>query len=103
VSKPDFPLEGRVAIVTGARRGIGKEIALTLAEAGADVAICDVAVEDGQLEAVAKEIKKLGRRALALQTDITRKTDVENLVQKTVDEFAGIDILVNNAAMAASG
>ena len=99
MSKPNFSLEGRVAIVTGARRGIGKEIALTLAEAGADVAICDVAVEDGQLEAVAKEIEKLGRRALALQTDITRKTDVENLVQKTVDEFAAVDILVNNAAI----
>ena len=99
MSKPNFSLEGKVAVVTGARRGIGKEIALTLAEAGADVAICDVAVEDGQLAAVAKEIEKLGRRALALQTDVTRKTDVENLVQKTVDEFAGIDILVNNAAI----
>ena len=62
MSKPDFSLTNKVAIVTGARQGLGKEIALTFAEAGADVAGCDVAMEDGELEKMAKEIQRLGRR-----------------------------------------
>ncbi len=99
MSKPRFSLGGKVAIVTGARRGIGKEIALTFAEVGADVAVCDVVVEDGQLEAVAKEIKGFGRRALATQVDISQKADVDNMVQKVVDELGAIDILVNDAAI----
>jgi len=93
------PLSGRVAVVTGGRRGIGKAIALALAQAGADVALGDRTVDDGQLEAAAAEIKKLGRRALALQVDITKKTEVDNFVQAVVAEFGAIDILVNNAAM----
>jgi len=99
MSKPNFSLEGKVAIVTGARRGMGKEIALTFAEAGANVAVCDVVVEGGELEAVAKEIQGFGRHSLAAQVDISRKADVDNMVQKVVDEFGGIDILVNNAAI----
>ncbi|GAI66248.1 unnamed protein product, partial [marine sediment metagenome] len=99
MSKPKFSLEGKVAIVTGARRGIGKEIALTLAEAGADVAVCDVVVEGGELEAVAKEIRGFGRRSLAAQVDISQKADVDNMVQKVVDELGAIDILVNNAGL----
>jgi NAD(P)-dependent dehydrogenase (short-subunit alcohol dehydrogenase family) len=93
------PLSGRVAVVTGGRRGIGKAIALALAQAGADVALGDRTVDDGQLEAAAAEVKKLGRRALALQVDITKKTEVDNFVQAVVAEFGAIDILVNNAAM----
>jgi NAD(P)-dependent dehydrogenase (short-subunit alcohol dehydrogenase family) len=93
------PLSGRVAVVTGGRRGIGRAIALALAQAGADVALGDRTVDDGQLEAAAAEIKKLGRRALALQVDITKKTEVDNFVQAVVAEFGAIDILVNNAAM----
>lgn len=96
---PPFPLPGKVAIVTGARRGIGKAIALALAEAGADIAVCDRVIEDGELNAVAEEVKRLGRRSLALQADITQKADVDGLVQRVVDEFGVIDILVNNAAM----
>lgn len=92
-------LAGKAAIVTGGRRGIGRAIALALAGAGADVALGDRVVDDGELEAVAEEVKKLGRRSLAVQTDITRKADVDNLVQKTVAELGAIDILVNNAAM----
>jgi NAD(P)-dependent dehydrogenase (short-subunit alcohol dehydrogenase family) len=94
-----FSLAGKAAIVTGGRRGIGRAIALALAEAGADVALGDRVIDDGELEKVAQEIKKLGRRALVLQADITQKGEVDNLVQKTVAEFGAIDILVNNAAM----
>lgn len=96
---PSFSLEGKVAIVTGSRRGIGKAIALTFAEAGADVGVCDQVVEDGLLGATAEEIRNLGRRSLAIQADICRKADVDNLVERVVDEFGSIDILVNNAAI----
>ena len=96
---PSLSLEGKVAIVTGARTGNGKAIALTLAEAGADVAVCDVVVDDGLLEAVAKEIRGFGQRALTVQVDISRKSDVDNMVQKVIDEFGAIDILVNNAGI----
>lgn len=97
MSKPNFSLEDKVAIVTGARRGIGKEIALTFAEAGADVAVCDMVVEGGELEAVAKQIQGFGRRSLVAHVDVSRKADVDNMVQRVVDEFSSIDILVNNA------
>jgi len=99
MSKPNFSLEGKVAIVTGAKRGIGKEIALTFAEAGADVAVCTRVVEDGRLDVVAKEIQKLGRRSLAIQVDISQKADVDKMVQKVMNELGVIDILVNNAAI----
>ncbi len=94
-----FPLQGKVAIVTGGRRGIGEAIALALAEAGADIAICDRVVDDGELEAVAEEVQRLGRRSLAVRADITQKADVDSMVQRVVDEFGVIDILVNSAAM----
>ena len=96
---PGFSLEGKVAIVTGGRRGIGRAIALAFAQAGADIVVCDRVVEDGEIEAVAEEIRRLGRRSLAVQADITQKSDVDNLVQRVVDEFSAVDILVNSAAM----
>jgi len=96
---PGLSLEGKLAIVTGGRRGIGRAIALAMAEAGADVALCDRVTEDGELAAVAEEIQKLGRRALAIKADVTRKGDVDNMVQVVTGEFGAIDILVNNAAM----
>ena len=96
---PNFSLAGKVAIVTGARRGIGEAIALMFAEAGADVAICDIVIEDGLLKIVAEKIKKLGRRSLAAQTDITKKAEVDNFVQRVIDKFGAIDILVNNAGV----
>jgi len=99
MSIPGFSLEGKVAIVTGGKRGIGRAIALAFAEAGADVVVCSRRVEDGGLLAVADQIQRLGRRSLAIQADISKKTDIENLVQKVIDEFSVIDILVNNAAM----
>ena len=87
---PDFSLAGKVAIVTGGRRGIGKTIALAFAEAGADVAICDIVVEDGLLEEAAKEIKQLGRRSLAIKVDTTLKADVVKMVQEVIDQFGAI-------------
>lgn len=99
MSIPSLSLEGKIALVTGARRGLGKGIALAFAEAGADVAVCDQVVEDGELEAVAKEIQRLGQRSLAIPVDVTRKADVDNMVQRVTDEFHTIDILVNNAAI----
>ncbi len=96
MSLPSFSLEGKITIVTGGSRGIGKVIALAFAEAGADVVVCSRTLAD--LEAVADEIQRLGRRSLAIQTDISRKTDVDNMVQRVMDEFGVIDILVNNAA-----
>ena len=99
MSLPDFSLKGKVALVTGGKRGIGRAIALAFAEAGSDVAICSRGIEDGQLEATAKEIQKLGRRSLAVQADTSRKADVENMVQKVVEKFGTIDILVNNAGL----
>ena len=96
---PNFSLDGKTAIVTGGKRGIGKAIALAFAEAGADVAVCGRVIEDGELQAVAEEIQGLGRRSLAVQADISRKADVDNLVQKVMEEFGAIDILVNNAGI----
>ena len=96
---PVFSLAGKVALVTGGKRGIGKSIALYFAEAGADVAVCSRGVEDGELEAVAKEIKRLGRRSLAIRADTSRKADVDRLVEKVVSELGTIDILVNNAGI----
>ena len=95
----EFSMAGEVVLVTGSRQGIGKAVALAFAEAGADVAICDVVREDGELQAVATEIEKLGRRALAVYADTSKKSDVENLVQKVMDKFGRIDVLVNNAGI----
>jgi len=99
MSNSIFSLANKVAIVTGGKRGIGKAIALAFAEAGADVAICGRVIEDGELEATAGEIQKLGQRSLAIQADVTRKAEVDNLVQKVMHEFGTIDILVNNAGI----
>jgi NAD(P)-dependent dehydrogenase (short-subunit alcohol dehydrogenase family) len=95
----DFYLTQKVAIVTGARRGIGRDIAVTFAEAGADVVVCDVVVEDHQLSSVANEIEKMGRSCLALQVDITKKDEVEGMAQRVSVEFGKIDILVNCPAV----
>jgi NAD(P)-dependent dehydrogenase (short-subunit alcohol dehydrogenase family) len=94
-----YSLSGKVAVVTGGRRGIGKAIALALAGAGADIALGDRTIDDGQLEAAAAEVKKLGRRSLAVKADITIKAEVDSFFQKVADELGSVDILVNNAAM----
>ncbi|MEW6184344.1 MAG: SDR family NAD(P)-dependent oxidoreductase [Thermodesulfobacteriota bacterium] len=94
---PNLLLPNKTALVTGARRGLGRAIALALAEAGADVAVCDRVEEDGDLTATCKAIEGLGRRSLGLLTDLTQKAEVENLIQKIKGAWGGLDILVNNA------
>ena len=98
---PDFSLKDKVAIVTGAKRGIGKAIAVTFAEAGADVVVCGRTL--AELEEVTSEIRALGRRSLALKTDVTLKNEVTSLVERTIKDFGTIDILVNNAVVYTGG
>lgn len=92
-----FSLEGKVALVTGGKRGLGKAMALGLADAGADVAICSRVLADGELKTAANEIRQLGRRSVAIKADVTRKADVERMVEQVVTELGTVDILVNNA------
>ena len=99
MSIPDFSLKGEVALVTGARRGIGKTLALAFAEAGADVAVGDLVVDDGQLEGGAREIRQLGRQSLAIRADTRCKADVDAMIQQVIDQFGVIDILLNNAGV----
>jgi NAD(P)-dependent dehydrogenase (short-subunit alcohol dehydrogenase family) len=91
----EVSLVGKVALVTGASRGIGKAIALEMARSGADLAIASRKLPD--LEKVANEIKAGGRKALPVAAHIGRPDDVQALVDKVVKEFGRIDILVNNA------
>ena len=96
---PGFSLEGQVAAITGGRQGIGRAIALTFAEAGADVAVCDFVIEDGKLDEVAGEIRGLGRRALAVRADVSVKQDIDNLAREAAEKLGPVDILVNNAGI----
>ena len=114
----EIDLTGRVALVTGGSRGLGRADALTLARAGADVAIADIQLESDEsgeaerygplaqvarqqglvyTEATVAEIEQLGRRALALKCDVTDRLQVQQTVDRVVDEFGSVDILVNNA------
>src|SRR5271169_3612898 len=95
---PKFELTGKVALVTGAARGLGRAIALALAHAGADVALGlrDIHADAGLPE----EIAALGRRALPLQMDMTKVDQIFRAVDDTVAHFGRLDILVNNAGIA---
>jgi 3-oxoacyl-[acyl-carrier protein] reductase len=110
-------LSGRVALVTGGSRGLGRADALTLARAGADVVIADIQVESDEgdvsewgplaqvakaqgivyTEATAREIQELGRRSAAIKCDVTDREQVDAAVARVIDEFGSLDILVNNA------
>jgi len=92
----NFSLQGKVALVTDAAKGIGKAISLLYADKGADLILLDISDE---LPAAAKEIEAKGRRALALKTDLTKKADLEKAVAEAVKAFGRIDILVNNAGV----
>ena len=91
-------LAGKVAVVTGGGSGIGRGIALAMAREGADVAIPDIQVLNA--EKVAGEIKGLGRKVVAMKTDVTSAADVKAMVDRTREALGRIDILVNNAGMA---
>jgi len=95
---PQFRLDGQVALVTGAARGLGRAISLALAHAGADVALGlrDIKADSG----LAAEITKLGRKALPLQMDMSRLDQIFSAVDEAAKEFGRIDILVNNAGIA---
>jgi 3-oxoacyl-[acyl-carrier protein] reductase len=113
----ELDLSGRVALVTGGSRGLGRADALTLARAGADVAIADIQLESDEAsveewgplaqaakaqgivytESTAEEIRGLGRRALALKCDVTDRAQVDETVARIVEELGSVDILVNNA------
>jgi len=114
----EIDLSGKVALVTGGSRGLGRADALTLARAGADVVIADIQVESDSgaeaerygpmaqaaraqglvySEATAREIGALGRRSRAIRCDVTDRNEVEETVRRVVDDFGSVDILVNNA------
>jgi len=90
-------LKDKVALVTGGARGIGKAIAMTLARAGADIVIADVNLEEAQK--TAGEIEGLGRKSMAISVDVTDYTKVEEAVNKILDKFTKLDILINNAGI----
>jgi 2-deoxy-D-gluconate 3-dehydrogenase len=92
---PSFDLTGKVAIVTGASRGIGRTLALGLGNAGADVVVASRTI--AELESLAEELRAMGRRALIQPADVSKVSDIQELSDATMSEFGHIDILVNNA------
>jgi 2-deoxy-D-gluconate 3-dehydrogenase len=94
-----FDLEGKVAIVTGASRGLGKAMAIGLAKAGADVVVTDVL----DTKTTVKEIKELHRESFGLEVDVSNKSDVEAMATEVKEKFGRIDILVNNAGILRTG
>ena len=93
----EFKLEGKVGVVTGAGRGLGRVLSLALAEAGADLALA--ARTESELTSVADEVEAMGRRALIIPTDVTQAEQVNSLMEKTVTSLGGLDILINNAGV----
>jgi NAD(P)-dependent dehydrogenase (short-subunit alcohol dehydrogenase family) len=91
-------LEGKVAIVTGASRGLGRAMALALASAGADVALAARSVAD--LDETARQVEKMGRRALVVPTDVSAYDQVESLMQRAIAGLGGLHIVVNNSGIA---
>jgi NAD(P)-dependent dehydrogenase (short-subunit alcohol dehydrogenase family) len=92
-----FNLTGRKALVTGAGRGIGRVLAISLAQIGCDIAILEKNVKDGRN--VAEEIKKLGRKAVAIKVDVTKKADVEKAFTAAAKQLGRLDIVINNAGV----
>ena len=94
-----FEIPNKVAIITGASRGLGKAMAIGLAKAGANIVATDVLDTSGTV----KEIEKIGRETIGLKVDVSKKQDVEKMVQQTIEKFGKIDILVNNAGILRMG
>ena len=100
---PEFNLDGKVAIVTGAAQGIGKGIAKSLAQAGANVVLAGISLgdrenDDAAMQSAAEEIKQVGNKVLPITADMRVLEDVENLIDQTLNAFGGnLDIMVNNA------
>lgn len=92
-----FGLEGNVVMVTGASRGLGKAIAVGLAEAGADMIL--IARDLASLEQTAAEIEKIGRKALSIRADISEHDDVKNVIDESLAFFGRVDVLINNAGI----
>ena len=92
-----FNLENKIAIVTGASSGIGKSVALTLAEVKANVILVDIRID--VLNQLVEQINKRGQKAIAIKADVSKKVEVDRIVQETLKEFAKIDILVNCAGI----
>ena len=90
---------GRVALVTGASRGIGRAAALGLAGAGFDVVLNDIPRQDGELQAVKGEIERLGRRCFAVLADVSRKAEVTAMVETAINDAGQVDAVVNNAGI----
>jgi 3-oxoacyl-[acyl-carrier protein] reductase len=99
--KMEFELRDKVAIVTGAGQGIGKEIALELARHGADVVLADIKMDT--TAQAAKEIEGVGRRALFIRVDVSKPAEVEAMVKQVIETFGRVDILVNNAGISPKG
>ena len=95
-------LEGKVAVVTGSNRGIGKGIAVALAKEGCGVVVNSY-MEDEESKNTVEEIKKLGAEAIFIKANVTREIDVRDLIEKAVKKFGKLDILVNNAGILVSG
>jgi NAD(P)-dependent dehydrogenase (short-subunit alcohol dehydrogenase family) len=92
-----FNLNGRKALVTGAGRGIGRILAISLAQSGCDVSILELNVDDAHN--VVEEIKKLGKKAIAFKVDVTKKADVEKAFSTSAKQLGGLDICINNAGV----
>ncbi|TFK64606.1 NAD-binding protein [Pluteus cervinus] len=97
------PAATRVAIVTGASQGIGRAIAIRLASDGLDVAVNDIPSKQSQLEEIVKEIQTLGRQGLVIPGDVSKEEDVIAMVEKTVEKFGRLDVMIANAGVAGGG
>ncbi len=94
-------LSTKTALVTGGGRGIGREIALRMAQAGCNVAVSDLDLDTAQV--TASDIEKLGRKSLAIKGDVSKEADVESMFKSFLEVFPNIDILVNNAGITRDG